>query len=636
MCTVELQGAMGHLKAAAAAIQSTCSSGTGSSDARPGDWACAQCSNTNFARRTECNKCGSAKPQQAVAMLGSGSAAAAGGSSAAAAGGGVDEAVLERANREDVEMQEVMEAAAGGGAGAAGPQPRWHDRHSGSDGGQGLARELLAAAGFLFCTLGSVGSAAMRAAPAVHTLLVDEAAQAVEAEALSPLLCRPRRCLLVGDPMQLSAVVQSPAAQRAGYGRSMMGRLMGLQPVELPLGGDDGGGAVRTGCNADAGRMLDTQYRMHPDISRFPSARFYGGRLRDGGNVLATALSRDELLQEERGPAGGAQSAVRPPFSPPFSPRLLRALRPALALRAAPLAMQPYSFVDVEEGREEQRGGGAGGSYFNQAEADVVAELLMWLRGALNGASAGGSGGKTASSAGGGGVGADVSSGAAACDWHSELAVLTFYAAQAQALRDTIRRAFTAATAAADAAGAASPRWRVGAGAGAAKARARARGAELQSLLSRVFTVDSFQGSEAGLVLVSFVRANAGESEAPPPAMEGQAQAQGQVQAQARGRERGARARVGFLAEFRRLNVAITRAQHCLVCVGHARTLRLAGGGAGAGGGGSGGAGAGAGDGDGGPERQGFDLAELVKDAAARGLLRSGRELRRQLLALAQ
>lgn len=28
--------------------------------------------------------------------------------------------------------------------------------------------------------------------------------------------------------------------------------------------------------------LLDTQYRMHPLISAFPSAYFYGGKLRDG------------------------------------------------------------------------------------------------------------------------------------------------------------------------------------------------------------------------------------------------------------------------------------------------------------------------------------------------------------------
>ena len=31
--------------------------------------------------------------------------------------------------------------------------------------------------------------------------------------------------------------------------------------------------------------MLDTQYRMHPDICRFPSLEFYGGGLKNGPRV---------------------------------------------------------------------------------------------------------------------------------------------------------------------------------------------------------------------------------------------------------------------------------------------------------------------------------------------------------------
>jgi hypothetical protein len=58
----------------------------------------------------------------------------------------------------------------------------------------------------------------------------------------------------------------------------------------------------------------------------------------------------------------------------------------------------------------------------------------------------------------------------------------------------------------------------------------------------KVHTVDSFQGSEADIVIVSFVRANA-------------------------------RQQTGFLKDFRRLNVALTRAKHVLLSVGCARVL---------------------------------------------------------------
>ncbi len=34
-------------------------------------------------------------------------------------------------------------------------------------------------------------------------------------------------------------------------------------------------------------RLLEVQYRMHPDISMFPSKQFYNGRLQDWDGVLA-------------------------------------------------------------------------------------------------------------------------------------------------------------------------------------------------------------------------------------------------------------------------------------------------------------------------------------------------------------
>ena len=36
--------------------------------------------------------------------------------------------------------------------------------------------------------------------------------------------------------------------------------------------------------------MLDTQYRMHPEISEFPRTKFYGGLLKDGIDANARQL----------------------------------------------------------------------------------------------------------------------------------------------------------------------------------------------------------------------------------------------------------------------------------------------------------------------------------------------------------
>lgn len=79
----------------------------------------------------------------------------------------------------------------------------------------------------------------------------------------------------------------------------------------------------------------------------------------------------------------------------------------------------------------------------------------------------------------------------------------------------------------------------------------------LKSLLKRqnlqnvlVSTVDSSQGCEADTVIVSFTRSN---------------------------NNKGVYRAAGFLADDRRINVAITRSRHQLICVGNANTLGLQG-----------------------------------------------------------
>lgn len=61
-----------------------------------------------------------------------------------------------------------------------------------------------------------------------------------------------------------------------------------------------------------------------------------------------------------------------------------------------------------------------------------------------------------------------------------------------------------------------------------------------------VATVDSSQGCEADTVIVSFTRSN---------------------------NKKGVLQAAGFLADDRRINVAVTRARHQLICVGNANTL---------------------------------------------------------------
>lgn len=98
-----------------------------------------------------------------------------------------------------------------------------------------------------------------------ETVIIDEAAQSIELSALIPLKYGCSKCILVGDPKQLPPTVLSREAARFQYEQSLFVRMQANHPNDVHL--------------------LDTQYRMHPDISAFPSKAFYDGRLLDGPNM---------------------------------------------------------------------------------------------------------------------------------------------------------------------------------------------------------------------------------------------------------------------------------------------------------------------------------------------------------------
>ena len=98
-----------------------------------------------------------------------------------------------------------------------------------------------------------------------ETVIIDEAAQSIELSALIPLKYGCSKCILVGDPKQLPPTVLSREAARFQYEQSLFVRMQGNHPDDVHL--------------------LNTQYRMHPEISRFPSREFYDGRLLDGEDM---------------------------------------------------------------------------------------------------------------------------------------------------------------------------------------------------------------------------------------------------------------------------------------------------------------------------------------------------------------
>ena len=92
-------------------------------------------------------------------------------------------------------------------------------------------------------------------------VLMDEATQAVEPSALIPISKGCRQLILVGDHKQLPPTVISKRAEREGLNRSLFERLIDV--------------GIQT-------HLLDVQYRMHPVLREFPSARFYDDQLHDG------------------------------------------------------------------------------------------------------------------------------------------------------------------------------------------------------------------------------------------------------------------------------------------------------------------------------------------------------------------
>ncbi|MBK8979509.1 MAG: IGHMBP2 family helicase [Planctomycetes bacterium] len=102
-------------------------------------------------------------------------------------------------------------------------------------------------------------------------VVVDEAAQAIEAGAWIPLL-RGRRAVLVGDHRQLPPTIVSQAAADGGLARTLFERL-----------------DARHG--ADVTRMLTVQYRMHAAIMQWASAAMYDGRLEAAPAVAGHLLA---------------------------------------------------------------------------------------------------------------------------------------------------------------------------------------------------------------------------------------------------------------------------------------------------------------------------------------------------------
>ncbi|MBI3845945.1 MAG: UvrD-helicase domain-containing protein [Planctomycetes bacterium] len=140
---------------------------------------------------------------------------------------------------------------------------------------------LLDGARVVAVTAASASRALVRNAGHFDVAIIDEASQMPEPLALAPI-ARADRFVLVGDHLQLSAVLESAEAERGGLALSLFERLIESAPI--------------------ASTMLQRQYRMNARIAEFPSREFYGGKL-VAGNATVAALRlepRDDSWKRSR------------------------------------------------------------------------------------------------------------------------------------------------------------------------------------------------------------------------------------------------------------------------------------------------------------------------------------------------
>lgn len=173
-------------------------------------------------------------------------------------------------------------------------------------------KEMLEAADVICCTCVGAGDPRLSRFK-FHSILIDESMQSTEPECMVPVVLGARQLILVGDHCQLGPVVMCKKAARAGLSQSLFERLVvvGIRPYRL-----------------------EVQYRMHPELSRFPSDFFYEGSLQNG------VCAEERKLQKEF----------------PW-----------------PVADKPMMFY-VTTGQEEIAGSGT--SYLNRTEAANVEKIV--------------------------------------------------------------------------------------------------------------------------------------------------------------------------------------------------------------------------------------------------------------------
>lgn len=112
-------------------------------------------------------------------------------------------------------------------------------------------------------------------------IVIDEAAQALECEALTALALASKktRLILAGDQMQLAPEVYSDLAAERGLGVSLLERIHTLYSPQHPC-------RIR----------LCQNYRSHADIVKLTSSLFYGNEIEPGCTTLPAHPGQTPLM----------------------------------------------------------------------------------------------------------------------------------------------------------------------------------------------------------------------------------------------------------------------------------------------------------------------------------------------------
>uniref|UniRef100_A0A3P8Z4G2 Senataxin n=2 Tax=Esox lucius TaxID=8010 RepID=A0A3P8Z4G2_ESOLU len=188
--------------------------------------------------------------------------------------------------------------------------------------------QVLIDAHVICCTLSTSGSSLLESAfrhlghEPFGCVIVDEAGQATETETLIPMLYRCNALVLVGDPNQLPPTVISQRAKELNYGQSLMARLVTVldnsskdNNIPSPV------------------IFLSNQYRMHPDICRFPSKHVYHNALKTDNETAERRVNLSWPFQPYQvfDVTDGQEVKERDSFSNPKEIQLVRFLLELIA-----------------------------------------------------------------------------------------------------------------------------------------------------------------------------------------------------------------------------------------------------------------------------------------------------------------